>query len=294
MAAVTIDIQPAVVDGLKRHWLLWLGLALLTVPAVITLGQQVWSTELGAHGPVILITGLWILSRRIDDFRLGTPGKPWLTALMFIPSLAVLVFGHAYDFISLEVAGLYGVCLACLHAFVGVRPMVRNWFPLVYLATVIPPPGWLMDSLTRPLKEFVSHAATSLLQPMGVPIVRMGVTLMVDQYQLLVEDACSGMNSLIGLISISLFYIYLLRGASWRYSAFLVCMVIPIAIVANIIRIMVLVLLTYFFGDGVAQSFLHMAAGLFLFATSLSLVFLLDHFVSKLPIVRRANVDRPA
>ena len=73
-----------------------------------------------------------------------------------------------------------------------------------------------------------------------------------------------------------------------------VCMVIPIAIIANILRIIILVLLTYFFGDGVAQSFLHMAAGLFLFASSLALVFLIDHLVSALGFGKEVRDGRPA
>ncbi len=56
---------------------------------------------------------------------------------------------------------------------------------------------------------------------LGVPVARQGVTIFVDQYQLLVEDACSGMNSIVGLIAVSLLYIYLMRGSSWRYSFFL-------------------------------------------------------------------------
>ena len=129
---------------------------------------------------------------------------------------------------------------------------------------------------------FVSFAATEGLQAVGIPVFREGVTLMIGHYQLLVEDACSGMNSITGLVAISLFYIYLLRNASWRYSLFLVALVIPIAIVANIIRIVVLVLLTYFFGDAVAQGFLHMAAGIFLFVTALLLVFAVDNLMSRL------------
>ena len=69
------------------------------------------------------------------------------------------------------------------------------------------------------------------------------------------------MNSLVGLIAVSLLYIYLMRGSSWVYSVVLVMLVIPVAIVANIMRIMVLVLLTYFFGNEVAQGFLHVTAG---------------------------------
>jgi len=271
-----------------EHWILWLAIAVLAVPTAITLGQQVWATEAGAQGPIVLFTGIWLLSRKFDQMRAeAVRGASWLTGLMLAGGLTLYVFGRAYDFISLEVAGLYGVCLAYLHAYVGFRVLLKNWFPLLYLGFIVPPPGWLIDSMTAPLKEFVSHVATNLLQLCGIPIMREGVTLMVAQYQLLVEDACSGMNSLTGLIAISLFYIYLLRNASWRYSLFLVCLVVPIAIVANIIRIIVLVLLTYFFGDGVAQGFLHVTAGLFLFATALALVFAVDNLMSSLLLRRK-------
>jgi exosortase len=84
------------------------------------------------------------------------------------------------------------------------------------------------------------------------------------------------MNSIIGLTAISLFYIYITHRASWRYAAFLMLFIIPIAVVANIIRITILVLLTYYCGDAVAQGFLHVTAGVVLFALALGLVFLLD------------------
>jgi exosortase len=146
-----------------------------------------------------------------------------------------------------------------------------------------------MDRLTAPLKVFVSYVTTGGLQLLGIPVFREGVTLMVAQYQLLVEDACSGMNSMTGLVAISLFYIYLLRNASWRYSLLLVALVIPIAIVANIIRVATLVLLTFYFGDAVAQGFLHMAAGLLLFTSALLLVFLVDNLLAYILKNRRRS-----
>ena len=287
-AQTTLTPRQAIAPAL-RHWPLMLALAALAIPTLISLGREVWSTEIGAHGPIVLATGLWLAWRQSDQLKADArPGSPWLTALGLALSLVLYVFGRAYEFMVLEVAGLYGVCLSFLHAYVGIPAMLRNWFPILYLGFVIPPPGWAVDSLTAPLKEFVSYAATTILQAAGLPIIREGVTLMVAQYQLLVEDACSGMNSLIGLIAISLFYIYLARNASWRYSLFLVSLVIPIAIIANIIRIIILVLLTYFMGDGVAQSFLHVTAGLFLFAIALVLVFAVDSLVSRFLRRRKA------
>lgn len=280
---------PSVVRSpeILKAWPLLAGLAAMAIPTIITLGGQTWSKEAGAHGPIVLATGLWLLWRKRDEIRGQIePSQPWLVALGLLISLPLYVFGRAYDFISLEVLGLYGACLTTLYAYVGLQAILKNWFPLFYLGFLVPPPGWLMDRLTVPLKVFVSRMATDILQAFGIPIFRQGVTLIVAQYQLLVEDACSGMNSLTGLTAISLFYIYLLREASWRYSLVLAALVIPVAIVANIIRIIILVLLTYFFGNAVAQGFLHETAGMILFATALILVFALDRLLSRLPIFR--------
>lgn len=275
------DVRGGPAFKLWSSWPLLLALAVMAIPTAKTLGEQVWSREAGAHGPIVLLTGAWLIWRKLPELKeMAQPGKPWLTALALLFSLPLYVFGRAYDFISLEVAGLYGTGLAMMHAHFGVRAMLKTWFPLFYLAFLIPPPGWFMDSITAPLKLFVSYITTAGLQLVGIPVFREGVTLMVAQYQLLVEDACSGMNSITGLVAISLFYIYLQRNASWRYSLFLVCLVIPIAVVANIIRVATLVLLTYFFGDAVAQGFLHMAAGMLLFTSALLLVFLVDNLIS--------------
>jgi exosortase/archaeosortase family protein len=84
------------------------------------------------------------------------------------------------------------------------------------------------------------------------------------------------MNSIVGLTAVSLLYIYLVRGSKLLYALGLTLCVIPIAIFANILRIMVLILLTYFFGNEVAQGFLHFMAGLFLFSTAILFVFLVD------------------
>jgi len=258
-------------------WPLVLGFAALAIPTLVTLGEQTWSTEAGGHGPIVLATGAWLLWRQVPEFRSeAAPGAPWLTGAMLALALAAYVFGRAYDYITLEAGGVYGVGLAMLHAKFGLRLLLKNWFPFFYLAFAVPPPTSVLDALTSPLKHFVTMASTTTLSHFGLPVARQGVTIFVAQYQMLVEDACSGMNSLIGLTAISLFYIYLLRGSSLAYSLLLTCFIVPIAILANILRIMILILLTYFFGDAVAQGFLHFTAGVFLFATALALVFALD------------------
>lgn len=254
----------------------------LGIPTLIRLGEQVWSKEVGAHGPIVLATGIWLLWRRVPSMsETGQPGNIVLTLVAAITSLLVYMVGRAYDLISLEAAGIYGFGMAVLHDRFGIRAMLRNWFPIFYLSLLLPMPGWMLDEFTAPLKLLVSSLAAGVVLPLGVPLYQEGVTMTVGPYQLLVEDACSGLNSLIGLTAITLFYIYLLRNASWVYSAFLVCLIIPVAIAANVIRIVVLILLTYYFGDAVGQGFLHVTAGLFLFAISLLLMFMIDSVVSR-------------
>jgi exosortase len=271
----------------SRRWIqeapLIAGAIAIGGPTLARLGSQVWTMEIGAHGPIVLATGAWLLWRKWGAMtEAAKPGNALITIAVTLASLALYVFGRAYDFISLEASGLYGFFLAVLHDRFGLKAMLKNWFPLFYLGLLLPAPGWVIDEFTAPLKLLVSYLATSIVEQFGIPIVRQGVTMTVGVYQLLVEDACSGMNSLIGLVAITLFYIYLLRNASARYATFLVCLIVPIAIAANVVRIVTLILLTYFFGDAVGQGFLHVTAGLVLFAISLTLMFAIDSVVSRL------------
>lgn len=265
--------------------LLWLsaGFAALAIPTLADLANRTWSREFEAYGPIVLGTGLWLVWRQMSDMRAqGRPGNVWLTLAALVPALVAYVFGRSYDFVTLEAGGLYVAGLAILHSWVGLRPMAKHWFPLLYLAFVVPPPSSVLADITSPLKQLVSMAATDWLQAFGIPVARQGVTIFVAQYQLLVEDACSGMNSIVGLIAVSLLYIYLTRGSSWRYSLVLVSFVIPIAIVANIFRIIILILLTYYAGNAVAQGYLHFTAGMLLFSTALFCVFALDRLLGSI------------
>lgn len=263
--------------ALIAHWPLLVGFALLAAATLPSLGRQVWTREAGAHGPIVLATGIWLVWRVAGALGRGAkPGSPLVVWPVFGLSLGLWVFGRAFDFISLETAGLYGVGMAMAYAVVGGTALARNWFPFFYLAFLIPPPEWFLDKFTGPLKQFVSYVTTTSLSAAGIPISREGVTIHVAQYSLLVKDACSGMNSLTGLFAISLLYIYLLRGSSFRYSVLLTLFVAPIAVISNIVRVSVLVLITYYLGDAAAQGFTHEMAGIFLFAVALVLVFGVD------------------
>ena len=290
------EMVPALADRVRRDpfgstfWLpLLIGLAALAIPTIANLAQQTWQLESGAHGPIVLVTAFWLIHH--DGLRpsdANREGHNWPLAFAgLIFSLLTYVFGRAFDFISIEFVGLYGVFVSVLIRLFGTRRLLRHRFPLFYLALAAPPPGWLMARLTMPLQSFVSGAASHIAALLDYPIARQGVLLFVGPYQLLVEEACSGLNSLFGLTAISLLYIYLMHRASWRYSLLLLALVLPIAIVVNVIRILALVAITCRFGDAAAQGFLHMTTGLVLFAVALLLIFGLDSLIGR--ILRRRD-----
>lgn len=260
-----------------RHWVLLVGLAGVIIPSLLSLGAGPWSTEAGVHGPLVVATGLWLVIRRLPQIRaLAEPGSLTFAILMLVPAILLYVFGRAYDFISVEIAALLLALLAVAYAYVGPKVLRLMWFPIFYLGFVIPLPGWLLDQVTAPLKLFVSEFVTGGLSMAGYPVARVGVTIYVAQYQLLVEDACAGLNSLISLAAIGLFYIYILRNTNWRYAMLLLALVVPIAVLANCVRVAMLVLLTYYYGDAVAQGFLHEFAGMVTFTSALLFLFLID------------------
>lgn len=269
--------------ALLRHWPLWAGFLILLVPTLGGLGREVWSMEIGAHGPIVLATGLWLITQCLPDMRARlAPASGPVVALILVLALPIYAFGRAYDFISLEALGVYGAMLGLAYRLAGWPALRYNVFPFFYLGFLVPPPGWLIDQATAPLRTLVSTVATGLLEPLGYPILREGVTLFVGSYQLLVEDACAGMNSIVGLTAITLFYIYLLHRASWRYALLLVSLIIPVAIIVNILRVITLILLTHYYGDGVAQGFLHVTTGIMLFTVALAAMFGLDWLLQRL------------
>lgn len=278
--------------ALVAHWPLWLGIAALLVPTLVTLAQQTWTAEAGVHGPIVLATGIWLVARRWKEMiGIRQPGSTALFVVGTVLTLAAYIFARAFDFLVIEVATLLAELVLIFYLYFGREAVIRMWFPILYLCFVIPIPGWVIDTITAPLKAYISHTATWLLSQAGYPIVREGVTLYIAQYQLLVEDACAGLNSLISLTAISLFYIYILHNASVRYSLFLMLWIIPAALLANLVRVIILVLITYYFGNAAAQGFLHSTAGLVMFATALLGIFAIDSLMTP---IRKMLTKAPA
>lgn len=276
MAAVFSNNPPA-----RAGWLEWLpiavGLLVLFVPTFYDLAHGIWQEDEFAHGPLILAVILWLIwdKRRI---LLTPPERPQPlpgTALV-LSGLLIYVIGRILDISILEIASILPVLAGLLVAMRGTSALRGYWFMLLFIVYLVPLPGIFIDAITGPLKQHISSIAEQILYAAGYPIARSGVVLTVGQYQLLVADACSGINSMFSLSAIGLLYLYLMQRKSWIHNGIILASLLPIAFCANIIRVMFLVLVTYHFGDSAGQGFLHGFSGMVLFFFALISVLTLD------------------
>lgn len=269
------------------------GVAMVAAPTMAFVSRESWSTEEGGHGPLVLVTGIWLLYRLWPEAKpLVRPAPTRSVALLVGVLLPLYVLARITQIVEIEGYLMYALVLAVLYSVIGLDAMRKLWFPLFYLTFMFPLPETLVWAATGPLKIWISQAAIALLHGVGYPIGGAGVTIQVGQFQLLVAAACSGMNSIVALTAISLLYVYLRHEANWRYAALLVLMILPIAIFANFVRVIILILLTYHSGEAAAQGFLHHFAGLTMFAVALASIFALDTLLE--PLWRRFNARRAA
>jgi exosortase len=269
------------------------GLALVVVPTMAFVARVSWSTESGAHGPIVLFTGLWLLWRLWPEARpLMMPPPAALAVTGLVVTLPLYLLARIAQIVEIQGYLMYAVVLMTTYAVIGLPAMRRLWFPLLYLAFMFPLPDTLVAALTGSLKTGISHAAVAFLYQFGYPIGSAGVTIQVGQFQLLVAAACSGLNSIVALTAISLFYVYMRHQADWRYALLLTVLILPVAIFTNFVRVLILILLTYHAGDAAAQGFLHNFAGLTMFTIALLTIFALDSAIE--PIWRRITTRRTA
>ena len=219
-----------------------------------------------------------------------------MTAALLAFLLPFYVFARVTSTIEIEGATMYALLLTAAYAIWGGATLRRLWFPLFFLLFAFPPPDTLFAMITQPLKIGVSEAAVAVLYAFGYPVGGSGVTIQIGQYEMLVAAACAGLNSLISLTALGLFYTYLRHSSNWHYMLFLLACIIPVAVLANLIRVLLLLLITYHFGEAAGQGFFHDLAGMTMFLSALLGIFLIDSLAT--PIRRllrhRSAVQREA
>jgi len=262
--------------------LLAAGLAVLYVPTYWDVARTVWTTDEQGHGPLIVALCAWLMWQRLPALRaLPDRSAPWAGGMLLALSLAAYVLGRSQAIHTLEMASQIGALASLLLWFKGPAGLKPWWFPLLFLLFAVPLPNILVQTITMPLKSLVSACAEWLLHSTGYPVGRTGVMLSIGQYQLLVADACAGLNSLFTLEALGFLWMSLRERASAAHTAMLAAAILPISFTANVVRVVVLVLVTYYFGDAAGRGFMHGFAGIVLFLVAVLLMLVVDTLIGR-------------
>jgi exosortase B len=278
------------VPAVPYAWLAAIGgFAVMYLPLYWVAAQGIWQTEEQGHGAIILAVLLWLfwtLRHEID--RLPSRPAPALGWPVFAVGLLVYLVGRVFDISILTFASQPFVVAGVLLLVKGVPAIRLAWFPLIYFVFMIPLPSMLVDAITGSLKGVIANIVESLLYTLGYPIARSGVILSIGQYQLQVADACSGLHSMFSLSALGTLFMYMMGRKRRLHHAIMLASILPVAFAANVIRVVTLVLITYYLGDEAGQGFLHGAAGMVLMIVALLFFFLLDRVLDRLIPVKRA------
>jgi len=258
--------------------LVWLpiiiGLATLYIPSLVDLFKGPWSQDEQMHGPIVLGIAVWLLYRNWPAMELAARGERtsnWGWPV-FLFGVLLYAMGRSQGIGFLEIGSVIWLLVGLLLLQRGTVALKAQWFALFFMLFMIPLPSTVVDTVTLPMKMAVSYVAEHVLYWAGYPIGRTGVILQIGQYMLLVADACAGLHTLLTLEALGLLYLNVVRRDSMFRNIGLAVLIVPISFAANVIRVMVLTLITYHFGDAAGQGFLHGFAGMVLFLSALLLI----------------------
>jgi len=245
--------------------------ALIAALAAAVYGRTfviLWGTWLSnpnySHGyliPPVAAFLLWLERKQFaESAARGTPWGLFLVAFALLGHLISIRAGvfmtQGYSFVLL----LYGIALL----FFGGRATRTVWFGIGYLVFMLPMPPFLMNVVSFNLKLLAARTGSAIAVKMGIPLVRSGVTIHMPAGSLRIADPCSGLRSLIALVALGALFAYLTKGPLWKRVVLFVAAV-PLAVIANIVRIAVLCAVANVWGVDAALGFFHDFSGLLLF-----------------------------
>jgi exosortase B len=260
-------------------------------PTIKSLIDGPWQTEQEGHGPLIIAAALWLVWQSREKLK-STPLSPAPIAgwVVLISGLVLMFLARTQGVLTVEVLSAIPVIAGCVLLLAGWKVLKVLAFPICFLFFAVPVPDWMIDAATVPLKVFISDVVTQVLYELGYPIAQNGVMIMIGSYQLMVKDACSGMNSIFALSAIGVFYAYAFRWDTKIRGLLLLAAIVPITIVANFIRVLALVLIAYYGGIEVLEGILHDLTGIGLFIVAVALMFLFDGLLSLLAPLFKATL----
>ena len=256
--------------GALLLWLYW--------NVLLHLAGQWWHNPNFSHGffvPLFSAFVIWQDRHRLARF----PLRPsWSGLPILACAMCILIVGQMGAELFLSRTSLLLVLAGVTILFLGWNFFRATLFPWAFLILMIPIPAIIFNQITFPLQLLASRVAAATLPLFGVPILREGNVINLPSMALEVAEACSGIRSLMSLVTLAIIYGFLLEKRLWVRCLLAVASV-PIAVIANSIRIIGTGLLVQYWDPDKAEGYFHASWGWIIFVVSLVLLYALHSLI---------------
>ncbi len=227
-----------------------------------------WATDDNySHGFLVVPIALYLAWERRGAWHRTPAGGSWLGLAVIVASLAALSVGRLGAEFFLTRAALIGV-LAGAVLFLGGWARLRVLgFPIAFLILMVPIPAILFNQVAFPLQLLASEVGAAGLRAVGVPVLREGNVMFLAHTTLEVAEACSGIRSLVSLLTLGIVYGYFLDARVWVRWV-LAAATVPIAVLTNGLRVAGTGVAAHYYGAAAAEGFLHTFSGWLVFVSA--------------------------
>jgi exosortase len=257
------------------------GSFLLVYRAVLVKLVHDWATDDNySHGFLIVPVAVYLVFERRQRL-LSAKRRPSLAGMpMVVASLALLVAGTLG-------AELFLTRISMVVLVLGTVVFLWGWvharilaFPIAFLLLMIPLPAIVFNQIAFPLQLVASRFGERTLQLLAIPALREGNVIILSNTTLEVAEACSGIRSLVSLLTLGIVLGYFSDSRTWVRTVVALATV-PVAIVANGVRVAGSGLAAYRFGPDAAVGFLHTFSGWTMFLLAFALLFGIQHLLTR-------------
>jgi exosortase len=276
------------------HLVAWLtvsaSLLVLYGSVLVRLAQDWIHDDNYSHGVLIIPLAAWFAWNSRNQLAAVAPRPSHAGLAVVLAGLGILLAGLLGAELFLTRISLV-VVLAGVVLFLGGWAILRVLaFPLAFLILMIPIPSILFNQVAFPLQLFASQVGQAALSGLGIPVLREGNVIVLAHTTLEVAEACSGIRSLISLLTLGIVYGYFVdpRGG---VRVLIALSTIPIAILVNGARVAGTGVAAHYYGSEAAQGFFHTFSGWLVFVVAFALVFAVAHVLLRLAPRRLAAVQ---
>lgn len=231
-----------------------------------------------SHGFLIIPIALYLVWERRTQLFAAVPQPSWMGLAVFGGGILILLAGLWGSELFLSRFALIPVVAGIVWFVLGWNHLKILLFPIAFLLLMIPIPSIIFNQIAFPLQMFASRVGEWAISAVGIPVLREGNVLILAHTTLEVAEACSGIRSLVSLITLGIVYGYFMDPRPW-VRVLIVVSAVPVAILANGARVAGTGMAAHWIGKEAADGFFHEFSGWIVFLFAFVMILVIQKFI---------------